>query len=60
MIDLDPLNHAFFMNLCDKYAKAGRYDDVKKIRVLMKEGSIKKEIPGCSLVEIDRIFRNFW
>ncbi|XP_031258294.1 pentatricopeptide repeat-containing protein At5g66520-like [Pistacia vera] len=59
LIDLDPLNHAFYMNLCDIYAKAGRYDDVKRIRVLMKERSIRKEIPGCSLVEVDGVVHEF-
>ncbi|XP_044505717.1 pentatricopeptide repeat-containing protein At5g66520-like [Mangifera indica] len=27
LIDLEPLNHVFYMNLCDIYAKAGKYDD---------------------------------
>lgn len=59
LIDLEPLNHVFYMNLCDIYAKAGKYDDVKRIRVLMKERSIKKEMPGCSLVEVDGTVHEF-
>lgn len=59
LIDLDPLNHAFYVNLCDMYAKAGRFDDVKKTRNLMKERGIRKEVPGCSSVEVDGVVHEF-
>lgn len=59
LIDLEPLNHAFYMNLCDTYAKAGRYNDVQRIRASMKEQGIKKEIPGCSMIEVNGIVHEF-
>ncbi|TXG70789.1 hypothetical protein EZV62_005724 [Acer yangbiense] len=59
LIDLDPLNHAFYMNLCDIYAKASRFDDVKGIRNIMKERGVRKEIPGCSMVEVDGVVHEF-
>ncbi|QHO14131.1 hypothetical protein HN51_071518 [Arachis hypogaea] len=59
LIELQPENHAFYMNLCDIYAKAGRFDAAKRIRNLMKERGIKKEIPGCSMIEINGVVHEF-
>lgn len=59
LIDSEPLNHAFYVNLCDVYAKSGRFSDVKRIRRLMKERGIKKEVPGCSMIEVDGVVREF-
>ncbi|PON59993.1 Tetratricopeptide-like helical domain containing protein [Trema orientale] len=59
LIDLEPLNHAFYVNLCDIYAKSGRFEDVKNIRTLMKERGIKKEVAGCSMIEIDGVVHEF-
>lgn len=59
LISLEPLNHAFYVNLCDIYAKSGRFEDVKRIRTLMKERGIKKEVAGCSMIEIDGVVHEF-
>ncbi|KAJ8752780.1 hypothetical protein K2173_008515 [Erythroxylum novogranatense] len=59
LIDLEPLNHAFYVNLCDIYAKAGRFEDVKRVRALMKEKEIRKEVAGCSLIEVDGTVHEF-
>ncbi|KAL5744441.1 hypothetical protein ACOSQ2_027557 [Xanthoceras sorbifolium] len=59
LIELDPLNHAFYVNLCDIYAKASRFDDVKRIRNIMKERGIIKESPGCSMIEVDGLVHVF-
>ncbi|KAK8561040.1 hypothetical protein V6N13_026470 [Hibiscus sabdariffa] len=59
LIDLEPRNHAFYINLCDIYAKAGRFDDVKRIRALMKARGIRKEVAGCSLIEVDGLVLEF-
>ncbi|KAJ9164104.1 hypothetical protein P3X46_023718 [Hevea brasiliensis] len=59
LINLEPLNHAFYMNLCDIYAKAGRYNDMRRIRASMKEKGIKKEVPGCSMIEVNGIVHEF-
>ncbi|KAF7813286.1 pentatricopeptide repeat-containing protein [Senna tora] len=59
LIDLEPLNHAFYMNLCDIYAKAGRFGSAKRVRNLMQERGIQKEIPGCSMIEINGMVHEF-
>ena len=59
MIDLEPRNHAFYINLCDICAKAGRFDHVKRIRALMKERGIRKEVAGCSTIEVDGLVLEF-
>lgn len=59
LIGMDPLNHAFYIILSDIYAKADRFEDVKKVRKLMQEHGIKKAAPGCSSVEIDGEVREF-
>lgn len=59
LINLEPHNHAFYMNLCDMYAKAGQFDAVKRVRNLMKERGIQKEIPGCSMIEICGVVHEF-
>lgn len=59
LIDLEPLNHAFYVNLCDIYGKANKFDNAKRIRALMNENGIKKEFPGCSMIELDGIVYDF-
>ncbi|KNA21972.1 hypothetical protein SOVF_038390 [Spinacia oleracea] len=59
LINLDPLNHALYINLCDIYAKAGRFDDVKKIRNFMQEKGIVKDMPGSSSIEVDGVVHEF-
>ncbi|RZC02213.1 Pentatricopeptide repeat-containing protein, mitochondrial [Glycine soja] len=59
LIDLEPHNHAFYVNWCDIYAKAGMFDAAKRIRNLMKEKRIEKKIPGCSMIEIDGEVQEF-
>ncbi|GMH09071.1 hypothetical protein Nepgr_010911 [Nepenthes gracilis] len=59
LINLEPFNHAFYINLCDIYAKAGRFDDVKRIRNFMQEKGIQKSSPGCSMIEVDGIVHEF-
>ncbi|CAL0333221.1 unnamed protein product [Lupinus luteus] len=59
LIELEPHNHAFYMNLCDIYAKAGMFDAAQRTRSLMKERGIKKEFPGCSMIEINGVVNEF-
>lgn len=59
LIDLDPSNHAFYVILCDLYGKAGRFDDLKRVRALMKQRGIKKAVPGCSMIEIFGVVYEF-
>ncbi|CAK8541217.1 unnamed protein product [Lathyrus sativus] len=59
LLDLEPLNHAFYMNLCDIYAKTGRFDAAKRLRNLMKERGIETKVPGCSMIEINGVVQEF-
>ncbi|XAR71777.1 hypothetical protein NMG60_11018189 [Bertholletia excelsa] len=59
LIELDPLNHAYYISLCEIYAKADRFNDVKKIRIFMNHRGIKKTVPGCSMIEVDGIVHEF-
>lgn len=40
------------------YAAAGRWDDVAKVRMLMKDRGLKKT-PGCSFIEVDNMVHSF-
>lgn len=59
LIEIQPMNHVFYVNLCDLYARAGRVEDVKRVRALMRTRRIQKEVPGCSMIEINGIVHEF-
>lgn len=50
IVVLDPENHGVHVVLSNMYAEARRWEDVLKLRKLMKEGNLKK-IPGSSLAD---------
>jgi len=52
LFELDPSNGAHYSMLSNIYAAASRWDDVEKVRKMMKERDVKK-IPGCSWVEVN-------
>ncbi|XP_068663710.1 pentatricopeptide repeat-containing protein At1g09190 [Aristolochia californica] len=49
LIDLEPWNSGNYVLLSNIYAEAGRWDDVKKIRILMREKCVSKA-PGESVI----------
>ncbi|CAN1842584.1 Pentatricopeptide repeat-containing protein At5g66520 [Linum perenne] len=59
LISLEPRNHAFYMTLRDIYRRAGKFDDVKRVRALMKENGVRKEVPGCSMIEVEGVVYEF-
>ena len=59
LINMQPLNHAFYVTLCDLYARDERFDDVKRTRTVMLERGIKKELPGSSMIEVDGVVHEF-
>eukprot|EP01018_Ginkgo_biloba_P020119 Gb_16017 [translate_table: standard] len=52
LFDLDPQNAGRYVLLSNIYAAAGRWEDVTKVRDLMKERGVKKP-PGHSMIEIN-------
>lgn len=59
LINMQPQNHAFYVTLCDLYAKSDRFDDVRNTRTIMLERGIKKEVPGSSMIELNGVVHEF-
>eukprot|EP01018_Ginkgo_biloba_P001799 Gb_04785 [translate_table: standard] len=58
LLHLEPENTAAYVQLSNIYALAGRWDDVAKVRQVMKDkGVIKK--PGCSWIEVKTMVHEF-
>jgi pentatricopeptide repeat protein len=53
LYDLDPENATPYVLLSSIYAAAGRWDDAKNVRRMMKDRMIKKT-PGCSWIEVNK------
>ncbi|XP_057828968.1 uncharacterized protein LOC131040127 [Cryptomeria japonica] len=58
VIELMPINSGFYVLLSHIYAKAGKWDDVAKVRTLMKESGVKKS-PGRSWIAIKNNVHTF-
>ncbi|KAK1441296.1 hypothetical protein QVD17_07143 [Tagetes erecta] len=58
LIKLDPKNGGRYALLSNIYAKAGRWDGVKKVRALMKENNIKTTT-GTSTIDLNGIIHEF-
>ncbi|XP_062025168.1 pentatricopeptide repeat-containing protein At5g43790-like [Rosa rugosa] len=50
LVELEPGNSAYYILLSNLYAEMGRWDDVEKVRAMMKERDLKKDL-GCSSTE---------
>eukprot|EP01018_Ginkgo_biloba_P030281 Gb_21430 [translate_table: standard] len=51
LFELEPENAGFYVLLSNIYAKAGRWNDVAKVRALMKDRNLTKR-PGCTWIEV--------
>jgi DNA-binding SARP family transcriptional activator len=49
LINLEPWNSGNYVLLSNIYAEEGRWDEVEKVRVLMREKCVKKA-PGQSVI----------
>eukprot|EP01018_Ginkgo_biloba_P019471 Gb_05259 [translate_table: standard] len=52
LFQLDPKNAAHYVLLSNIYAEADRWDDIEKLRKIMKDRRAKK-MPGCSWIEVN-------
>jgi len=50
LVELEPENSAYYVVLSNLYAEMGRWRDVEKVRILMKDRGLRKDL-GCSSVE---------
>eukprot|EP01018_Ginkgo_biloba_P034626 Gb_37254 [translate_table: standard] len=53
LFELDPKNATPYVMLSNIYAAAGRWDDIEKVRKIMKDKRVEKK-PGCSWIEVNR------
>ncbi|KAI0500204.1 hypothetical protein KFK09_018413 [Dendrobium nobile] len=59
LMEREPFDHAVYIVLSDIYAKVKRYEDVKRIWNFMKKMGIKKNSPGCSMIDVGGQVREF-
>jgi pentatricopeptide repeat protein len=58
LFELEPQNAGNYVLLSNIYVVAGRWDDVRKVRAMMKDRGMKKE-PGCSWIEVNNTLHTF-
>jgi len=58
LLESQPRNASTYVLLSNIYAVARRWDDVKKLRKIMKDKNVKKD-PGCSWIEVKRRVHSF-
>ncbi|XP_057954587.1 pentatricopeptide repeat-containing protein At5g27110 [Malania oleifera] len=59
LIEKDPDDPSTYIILSNLYASAKKWDDVRKVRLKLKELKLKKN-PGCSWVEVDKGIQPFF
>eukprot|EP00253_Pinus_taeda_P001239 PITA_01239 len=58
LFELEPKNAAHYVLLSNIYADAGRWDDIEKVRKLMRERKVKKNA-GWSWIEVNKHLHTF-
>ncbi|KAI3852063.1 hypothetical protein MKW98_020062 [Papaver atlanticum] len=58
LVQLEPLNPGYYVLLSNMYAAAGQWEEVTRVRNLMKSRGVGK-MPGCSSIEIDNMVHEF-
>jgi pentatricopeptide repeat protein len=53
LFKLEPSNAAPYVVLANMYVSSGRWNDVSRVRKMMKDRGIKKQ-PGCSWIDINK------
>ncbi|XVE87470.1 hypothetical protein DITRI_Ditri18aG0119800 [Diplodiscus trichospermus] len=57
LIAKEPDNFSYYQLLLNVYAVAGQWEDVGRVRQIMKERRIER-VPGCNLVDLKQIVHN--
>jgi hypothetical protein len=52
LYELDPNNAAHYVLLSNIYAASGKWDNIEKVRKIMKDKMVQKK-PGCSWIEVN-------
>ena len=52
LVELEPDNTAYYVHLSNLYAEMGRWSNVEKVREMMKDRQLTKNL-GCSSVEVE-------
>ncbi|KAH0641776.1 hypothetical protein KY290_033381 [Solanum tuberosum] len=58
LIKMEPDNSGHYVSLSNAYATTGRWDEVSKLRDLMKKKGLRKR-PGCSWIQVGTEFHMF-
>ncbi|XP_039118676.1 pentatricopeptide repeat-containing protein At3g51320-like [Dioscorea cayenensis subsp. rotundata] len=58
LIELEPYNSSRYALLCNIYSVAERWEDVEKVKEMMKQRAVKT-IPGHSLLDLKKIVHSF-
>eukprot|EP01018_Ginkgo_biloba_P030196 Gb_04417 [translate_table: standard] len=58
LFELEPENAGYYVLLSNIYAAAGRWDNVAKVRLMMKDRGLRKT-PGCSWIEVKNRVHTF-
>lgn len=56
---LEPNNSGYYTLLINMYAEANRWNEVARIRAVMKESGVEKILPGCSWIEVNKKMHQF-
>ncbi|XP_031505118.2 pentatricopeptide repeat-containing protein At3g46790, chloroplastic [Nymphaea colorata] len=58
LFELEPLNAGNYVLLADIYAKAGRWEDVARVKRMVEERGLQK-VSGCSWIEVRKWIYSF-
>ncbi|KAK1388989.1 Pentatricopeptide repeat-containing protein [Heracleum sosnowskyi] len=58
IIEMNPDDVSSYIALSNIYAIKKRWDDVERVRAMVRDKKLQKE-PGCSFVEVDKVFYRF-
>lgn len=59
LVEVNPEDSSCYIQLSNVYASAGRWNDVREVREMMRVRGVRKK-PGCSSIEVDGIVHEFF